>query len=141
MVNKKSQSSGIFNTKRSLIAAIVAAIMSLVAVFFFSLLAVWEVIPETAIPVISVIITVAGAFFAGYLVALSVSSMGLLNGLLSGAFYFLVMFLISSVIAPGFSLNKTTFINLVLSLVSAGIGGSVSINLKANRRNRRRRAR
>lgn len=139
--NQKNQPSGVINVRRAVTAAVVSSVLSLIAILLFSLLAVISVIPESFIPAISVVITLAGGFFAGYLIALSVPSMGLFNGLFSGLIYFLVMFVISSLLAPGFAINKTTLINLILSVVSAGVGGIVSINLRATRRNRKRRKR
>ncbi len=126
--------------RRAFTAAVVSVVLSLIAILLFSLLVKIGLFPESFIPALMMIITIAGGFFSGYLTALSVPSMGLINGLSSGAFYFLLMYIISAILAPGFAINKTTLTNIILSVLSAGIGGILSINLKASRKNRKRRA-
>ena len=104
-------SPGVINVRRSVTAAVVAAVLSLIAILVFSLFAFLKIVPESFIPALSVIVTLAGGFFAGYLIALSVPSMGLVNGLCAGAFYFLIMFVLSAIFAPGFSINKNAIKN------------------------------
>ena len=125
--------------RRAVTASVVSAILSLIAIMFFSLLVSIQILPESFIPALTLIITIACAFFSGYLTALSVPAMGLVNGLISGASYFLIMFIISCIFAPGFSVNSATLRNIIISVLGAGIGGIVSINVRASRRNKRRR--
>lgn len=125
--------------RRAFTAAVVSVVLSLIAIFFFSLIVKIRLFPESFIPALMIIITIAGGFFSGYLTALSVPSMGLINGLCAGGCYFLVMYIISAVLAPGFAVNTQTLTNIILSVLSAGFGGILSINLKASRKNRRRR--
>ncbi len=126
--------------RRAFTAAVVSAVLSIIAILLFSLIVKIGIFPESFIPALMIIITIAGGFFSGYLTALSVPSMGLINGLVSGAFYFLLMYILSAIFSPGFAINKTTLTNIILSVLSAGIGGILSINLKASRKNRRRRS-
>ncbi len=140
MTNTNSSKTSYIYVRRAVTAAVVSAVLSLIAIILFSLPVSIQILPESFIPAIMTIITIAGGFLAGYLTALSVPAMGLINGLISGAFYFLIMFVISCIFAPGFAINKATLTNILISLLTAGAGGIFSINLKASRRNRKRRS-
>ena len=139
MTNTNPGKTSYIYIRRSAIAACVSAVLSLIAIILFSIPVSIQILPESFIPALMTIVIIAGGFFCGYLTALSVPAMGLINGLISGAFYFLVMFVVSCIFAPGFAINKTTFTNLLISLLTAGAGGILSINLKASRKSRRRR--
>lgn len=125
--------------KKAFIAAAVASVASLLLIMLISLLISAAVLPEEIIPSVSVIVTVAGSFFAGYLTVLSVRSHGLLNGMAAGLFYFVIAFIASSVAAPAIALNKRFLINLILSVITAGVGGVICINARAGRRAAKRR--
>ena len=124
--------------KRAVTAGVVSFILTLIVQLLFSLVIHLEIIPENAAIALSFIITLAGSFFSGYLTALSVPAMGLVNGIISGLSYFLIMF-VSAITAPGLSVNSTTLRNILICELGAGAGGILSINLKANRRNKKRR--
>lgn len=125
--------------KRAVTAGVVSFILTLIVQLLFSLVIYLEIIPENAAIALSFIITLAGSFFSGYLTALSVPAMGLVNGIISGLSYFLIMFVFSAITAPGLSVNSTTLRNILICVLGAGAGGILSINLKANRRNKKRR--
>lgn len=122
------------NFKKALIAATVAAVLSLIVILLMSLLISAAILPEEIIPAVSVIITVAGSFAAGYLNVLSVRSHGLFNGMAAGLFYFVIAYVASAIAAPGLGINRKFLINLLISVVSAGAAGVICINARANRR-------
>lgn len=137
-LSKTEERKSILNVKRACIAATVSTVFTIVLMLIISFLVNVSVFGEGAVPVFSVILTVAGAFFAGFLTALSVPHYGLFNGILSGISYFVIMFIFSSVISLKFAINGKFLTNLIICFTGGGAGGIVSINLRANRKNKRR---
>ena len=127
------------NPRRAVIAAVVSAVFTVILMLLFSFVVNISLLPEGAVPVLSILLTMAGAFFAGFLTALSVPSYGLFNGMLSGIAYFLIMYVFSSAISLSLAINSKFFVNLIICIAGAGAGGILSINLKANRKSRKRR--
>ena len=129
------------NLKKAFIAASVAAVISLIIIMLISLIISAGVFPEEIIPAISVIVTLAGSFIAGYLTVLSARSHGLFNGMAAGLCYFAIAFIASCVAVPALAINKKFILNLLISVISAGIGGVLCINMRAGRKFKKRRRR
>lgn len=82
------------------------------------------------------IISFISAFFYGLYSAKHISKGGLLNGATSGFLYFLIIFLVSSLLIKKLNFSLDTLIMLIISLAGGSIGGTVGINAFSNSRRR-----
>ena len=121
--------------KGVLISAVVTVLVFLVFAFFLA----YTKLPEGAIPVIAIVTEAIGALIAGYGTAKGTKSRGFLSGLLSGAVYILIIWLIGSLISDGFYLGKHFFTMLGFSALGGAIGGILGVNLKTGKTNKRKR--
>lgn len=84
---------------------------------------------EALLPIFSLVILVISVFFGSLVGAREAGIRGLLHGLIIGAIVFIVIAILSFVIAPG-SLGLLPFVKKLLACVIAGIcGGMVGVSM------------
>lgn len=128
---------GMIDTRRAIISAIVAFILTVIFYLALAFLTWIYIIPEGAARTLSLIINLLVSLFAGFLTAKNVTSGGIVNGLSSGIIYFLMMFVATVIITLKFPFNKALFVSLLTIVIGSSIGGIIGINVRANRRRRR----
>lgn len=87
---------------------------------------------DLTISVMSTIALCVGAVFGGYISGRKRRKNGLLMGTLCGVFIFLIIFILGTLVAKtagSFSMS----VKLVLTLVSAAIGGVVGVNSRGSK--------
>lgn len=117
------------NIVRVIKGSIFAIIITAMFLLIYAILLTSTNIPETTIKV--VVITVSGI---SILIGSSVSSFkikknGIVNGALVGMIYIFTIYLLSSAIFVGFSLNLSSIIMIVVSILTGMIGGIIGVNL------------
>ena len=120
--------SGGISVRHLLTGVLAAFIITALAFVLFSLLIAYSAFPESAIKTVAFSVVVLSLFAAGFLVARKARSRGLVCGLLTGALYMAIFYLLTSLSFGSFGVNFKSFIMLFLSLVSSGAGGIVGIN-------------
>ncbi len=113
----------------SLIKGVAISIIStLVAIFIFSIIITYTNFSEHwIVPVMIGIVAIS--IFAGTTIStLKLTKNGLLNGGLVGFFYVFILYLTSSSLGTGFTLNTNAIIMIVLSVIVGMIGGIVGVN-------------
>lgn len=68
-----------------------------------------------------------GALFGGYISSKLCKSKGLINGVLTGLFIFIIVMLVSLLVSGG-SVTLMSFIRLIITLSAASIGGILGVN-------------
>ena len=116
-------------------AAIITILVFLVFAFFLA----YTGMPEGAIPIIATATEGLGALIAGYGTAKGNRSRGFLSGILSGAAYILMIWVIASLAGDGFYVGKHFLTMLGFSVVGGAVGGILGVNLKPGKTNKRKR--
>jgi putative membrane protein (TIGR04086 family) len=100
----------------------------------FLLLLVWSfilsvsTIPESRGDIFGIFTIIISVFSGGFICAMKQGKNGWLSGGIVGFLYFFVVILIVSSI-PSLSLSLFSLVNLFLSFVVGGIGGTLALNL------------
>ena len=123
---------------RGIKSAVVGFVLTLLLFLLFSFLIYTSLLPEESTKGIVMVVTIFSAFSAGFLTSKNVPRYGLLNGMVSGLIYFFILLLSNMLILAEFRLSGNLFLILLVVLLSSALGGIVGINVRANRRSRRR---
>lgn len=108
----------------------ISVILTLVLLFIFSIILAYTNTNESAI--VPVIIGITGiSILAGSSIATSkIKKKGIANGMIVGGIYIFILYLISSILNTGFSLNMYSIIMMVIGIIAGAIGGIVGVNLR-----------
>ena len=114
-----------------LLKGIVASItITLVLLFIFSILLTYTQIRESTIPTVTIIITAISIFIGSSISTIKLNKNGLLNGGAIGFIYVFVLYIISSIVQTGFSLNMYSIAMMIASIIAGMIGGIMGVNIK-----------
>ena len=120
--------------KRNIICVVkggvVAFIITSIAIFIFSILLTSTKISEKVIPVVIMIITGISILIGSSLSTITIKKNGFLYGALVGIFYILILYILSSILGSGFSLNQEAIIMMIIAVLTGIIGGIVGVNIK-----------
>ncbi|SET06478.1 TIGR04086 family membrane protein [Anaerobranca gottschalkii] len=100
----------------------------------FVLLLVWALvlsvstIPESSGEIFGIFTIILSVFSGGFVCAMKQGKNGWLSGGIVGLIYFFVVIIIISSI-PSLSLSLFSLVNLLLSFIIGGIGGTLALNL------------
>lgn len=109
---------------------ITSIIITLLLLFIFSILLTYTEIKESTIPTVTIIITAISIFVGSSISTIKLSKNGLLNGGAIGFIYVFILYIISSIVQTGFSLNMYAIIMLIASIIAGMIGGIMGVNIK-----------
>ena len=107
---------------------LISIIVTLLAIFIFSILLTYTKISERVIPIVIIIMTFISILIGSIISIRKVSNNGMINGAIIGGTYVMLLYLISSILNTGFSLNIYTITMIIAGVVSGMIGGIVGIN-------------
>ena len=128
---------GMVDTRRAIISAIVAFVLTVIFYLVLAFLTWIYIIPEGGARTLSLIVNLLVSLFAGFLTAKNVTGGGIVNGLSSGIIYFLIMYVTTVILTFKFPFNKSLFLSLLTIVIGSSLGGIIGINVRANRRRRR----
>lgn len=109
---------------------IIAIVLTLILLFIFSVILAYTDISETTI--VPVIIGITGvSILSGSSISTSkIKKKGIVNGMIVGAIYIFIIYIISSILNKGFGLNTYSIIMMAIGVTAGAIGGIVGVNLK-----------
>lgn len=110
----------------------ISFILTLILLFLFSMILTYTNIDEKAISPVIIIITVISILIGSSLSTTKIKKNGLINGGIIGLIYILAIYIISSIVETGFSLNIYSIIMIILSIIAGMVGGIVGVNIKNN---------
>lgn len=107
----------------------VAFAFTFISLTIFSGLLVYTNISENLIQPVVIGVTGISILLGGFFANRKMTKNGIVNGILVGAIYICLIYIISSVIKNNFSINIGTIIMMLLGVVGGGIGGIIGINI------------
>ena len=124
------------NYKRVLISSILGVILTMILYAVIALVVFIGVTNAVAVKVFNIIIMSVISLLIGYITSRNCSSFGVINGGVTGFFYYILMTIVGLFFTKGFKFT-TFFFQLMLAVVIiAMIGGIFGINRKKSRRKR-----
>ena len=117
------------NIVRVIKGSIFAIVISLVLLLIYASLLAYTTISETTM--VPVVITIVGI---SILIGSSISSFrikkqGMLNGALVGLIYMVFIYILSSALLTGFSMDIKSVIMIIVGIVAGMIGGIIGVNI------------
>lgn len=111
-------------------AIVTSFILTLILLFIFSIILTYTSMGENSIPSVIIIITVISILIGGSIAGATIKKNGIIYGGIIGLIYILSLYLISSIVNTGFSVNIYSTIMIILSIIAGMIGGIVGVNIK-----------
>ena len=103
-------------------------IITLISIFVFAILLTYTNISEKIIPTVIIILTFISILIGSIIAVKKINRNGMLNGGIIGGIYVILIYLISSILNTGFSLNIYTIIMILAGIISGIIGGIIGVN-------------
>lgn len=115
---------------RMSIGIAISIVLTLILLFVFSIILAYTNTSEATI--VPVIIGITGiSILSGSSIATSkIKKKGIINGMIIGGVYILILYLISSILSAQFGLNMYSIIMMIIGIIAGAIGGIVGVNLK-----------
>lgn len=105
-------------------------IFTLILLFLFSIILTYTNISEDTIAPVTIIITIISILIGASIGTSKIKKNGIVFGGIIGLIYIITLYLISSIVETGFSLNMYSIIMIILSIIAGMIGGIVGVNIK-----------
>lgn len=106
----------------------ISFIITLITILLFSVILTYSNISEDIIPITIIILTFISILIGTIISTRNVSKNGMINGGIIGGIYVILLYLISSIMNTGFTLNSYSIIMMISGVISGLIGGIIGIN-------------
>ena len=126
-VNENNSQNTILKVLKGSLLAILASVLMLIILAAFLT---YTNVNESVIPTVLIIITGISILIGCQITTRSIKKNGILNGILVGAIYIIMLYLLSSAISKNFSLNNYSIIMIATSIIIGGLGGIIGVNRK-----------
>lgn len=112
----------------------VSYILSVVLLFILAICAtVWDM-EAGAVNICVTVITGISVLFCGFTSARGAGRGGLINGIIAGVLYTLLLYAVGSIVSGSIGFNAATISALLVGVFCGGLGGVLGINTKRRRR-------
>lgn len=109
---------------------IISIIITLISIFIFSFIVTYTNFAESEIPKVIIGITAISILIGTSISTLKLKKNGIINGGAIGFIYMIVLYILSSCLETGFTLNTSAIIMMSLGIITGMIGGIVGVNIK-----------
>ena len=113
---------------------VIGFVLTIVLLFSVSVIGVFASFPEAVMKLLVSVVTYTAIGICGFFAARHIRRGGLVSGAISGLIYTIVLYLIGSIINGDFSLNSSSALFALFSVLSGALGGIVGINLGYKKR-------
>lgn len=118
------------NIVRVIKGSIFAILISLLFLVIYACVLAYTNISETTMVPVVIVITGISILIGSSISALKIKKQGMLNGALVGLIYMIVLYMLSSVMFTGFSLDLKSICMIATGILTGMIGGIIGVNLK-----------
>ena len=102
--------------------------LTLIGMFVFAMILTFTNVSETMIPIVIIVLTFISIFIGSMISIRKIQKNGLTNGAFIGGIYVLLLYVLSSILDTGFTLNIYTIIMIAIGVIAGIIGGIVGVN-------------
>lgn len=125
------------NYKRVVISSVLGVILTMILYAIIALVVFIGVTNAVAVKVFNIIIMSVISILIGYITSRNCSSFGVVNGGVTGLFYYILMTVIGLFFTKGFKFTAFFFQLMLAVVIIAMIGGIFGINKKKTARKRK----
>lgn len=119
------------NTIVSIIKGVIIAIVfTLLLLLLFSIFLTYTNIQENTIAPIIIVVTAISILAGASIATIKIKKNGIINGGMIGGIYMILLYLLSSILETGFSLNMYAIVMIIFAMLAGMIGGIVGVNIK-----------
>lgn len=112
----------------------VGFVLTIVLLFLISVLGVFASLPEAAAKLAVSAVTYISIGICGFRAARHMHSGGLISGAISGLIYIIALYLVGSIVNGDFSVDSSSFITALISVMSGAVGGIIGVNIRYKKR-------
>ena len=123
-VNKKSKVIPI------MVGFLISLILSVVTLYIYAVMLVNTGVQENTIKPVVITISSVSLLIGSSISSLKTKSKGIINGICVSLMYLMSMYVLSSIILCGFSLNLISLIMIICGIILGAIGGVIGVNIK-----------
>ncbi|MBE5805839.1 MAG: TIGR04086 family membrane protein [Clostridiales bacterium] len=105
-------------------------IISLISIFIYSYILVNTNVQESTIKIVIIVISAISVLIGSSISSLGIKKNGIINGILVGAFYFVSLYILSSIAITGFGFSINSLIMVISGLILGAIGGVIGVNIR-----------
>jgi len=106
-----------------------AIVISLILLLIYAgLLTSTNIVESTMTPVVITIASIS-ILIGSSISSIKIKKQGMLNGALVGLIYMIFIYLLSSILLTGFSLNMQSIIMIIVGTLAGMVGGIIGVNL------------
>ena len=108
---------------------VTSILVTLVFLFLLSVILTYSNISETVIPISIVVISAVSILIGSLLTTKKMKKNGIIYGGAIGLIYIIILYLTSSIVSKGFSLNFYSILMMIFSIISGMFGGILGVNM------------
>lgn len=106
-----------------------AIVISLILLLIYASLLTSTNISETTMTPVVITISGISILIGSSISSFKIKKQGMLNGALVGLIYMILIYLLSSILLAGFTLNMQSIIMIIVGALAGMIGGIIGVNL------------
>jgi len=108
-----------------------SVLLTLILLFIYAVILTYTNIPESTIPIGISIISSISILSCSIICMLKIKNNGIINGGAIGLAYMLILYLLSSSVQTGFSLNIYSIVTIISGIFCGMLGGIIGVNIKS----------
>ena len=105
-------------------------IISVIGLLIFAIVLTNSNVSEDVIPIVIIVISNLSILIGSIICNKRIEKNGIVNGMLVGLIYLIIIYLASSIAIKSFNFNMKSVIMILCSIISGTIGGIIGVNLK-----------
>lgn len=117
------------NVVRVIKGSIFAIVISLILLLIYASVLTYTSITETTMQPVVITISGISILIGSSISSFKIKKQGMLNGALVGLIYMLCIYVLSSMIVVGFTIDTMSLIMMAVGIIAGMIGGIIGVNL------------
>lgn len=116
--------------KKYFISLSISIILSIIMIFVLSILISKTSLSEKIIKPATITITSISIFIGAFLVSKEKKEKGLINGIVLGLSYIVILYLFSIILNRGFYISSSSILMIFIGVIGGIVGGILGVNFK-----------
>lgn len=116
------------NIKRIIKGSVFSIVITIIGILIYSIVLCNTNVAENSMSTVIIIITAISILIGSTISTTNIKKNGILNGMLVGIIYITLIYLLSSIVTKEFSLNTSSIIMIITSILTSALGGIIGVN-------------
>ncbi|MEG1880656.1 MAG: TIGR04086 family membrane protein [Oscillospiraceae bacterium] len=123
-------SNNFLNLGHSLKNVLISYLVSIILLFITAIIATYLSLSDDVLNILVIIITGLCLIITGFRAARHSKCNGLLNGIIAGVFYTIILYFIGCIVSKSFAITFINISTFALGICCGGLGGIIGVNMK-----------